>query len=70
MIGTDGVGHLCDSLVGDSPPACSTPSLEVDWSMQAWPPPPMHTVAGVQVSFAPVEISGSLKYEIIYPGVL
>jgi hypothetical protein len=75
VIDPNGKIKLCESVTETAVSPCGAPSIDVEPYPdppfnEAWKVPPMRRVGGYQVSETRVEVAGSLKGDILFPGVL
>jgi hypothetical protein len=70
VVAADGTYRLCDKIEREPKLRCPGPSLQVDASFEPWDPPPTTAVGAERVSTEQATVSGSLKGDILYLGVL
>jgi hypothetical protein len=70
VVTSKGMYQVCDSVDREPTLRCTGPTFEVDASFIRWDPPPTTAVGASRVSVDQVTLSGSLKGEILYLGVL
>jgi hypothetical protein len=73
VIEPSGKVRICESLNEKGTPPCGYPFINVEVNngpQFVWKPPPTRQLGVYQVSETPVEIAGSLKGDLLFPGVL
>jgi hypothetical protein len=70
VLSSGGTYQLCDTVDREPTLRCAGPTFTVDTSFTHWDPPPTTAAGGGRISIDRVTVSGSLKGEILYLGVL
>jgi hypothetical protein len=70
VVAADGTYRLCDKVERAPNLRCTGPSLQVDASFKPWDLPPTTAVGAERISTEQVTVSGSLKVDTLYLGVL